>query len=238
MISTALLTAFYMRRQVFMVFFGEARWDRPLAEAVPELAAEREAEGLHEGHGIGPAGEIHPHESGWHMTLPLVILSVLAVVGGALNVPMWEVTKYLEHWLYPVIHFAEAHPHVATGTKIGLAAVATAAAVAGLLGAAAVYLKGRRDLAATIEKPILRRAWGYDAAIASFMAGPGTKLFEGITTVDKTVVDGAVNGVGTLVGEASSKARLLQTGYIRNYALGLTVGVVVVAGILLSKAVF
>jgi NADH-quinone oxidoreductase subunit L len=235
---TALLTAFYMSRQVFMVFFGDAKWDRPLAEAAPELAAEREAEGVHEGHGVGPAGEIHPHESGWHMTLPLVVLSGLAIVGGGLNVPIWDVTKYLEHWLEPVIHFGEVHPHVSTGTKVGLAAVATAAAVAGILGAAAVYLKGRRDIAAKVEQPLLRKAWGYDAAISAFMGGPGTKLFDGITNVDKTVVDGAVNGVGTLVGEASSKARLAQTGFVRNYALGLTIGVVVVAGLLLSKAVF
>ena len=53
---------------------------------MPELAAEREASGVHEGHGVGPAGEIHPHESGWKMTLPLlrpVILFcvVLSVIG-------------------------------------------------------------------------------------------------------------------------------------------------------------
>ena len=45
----ALLTGFYMTRQVIMVFFGEPRWDRPLEEAVPELAAEREADGVHAG---------------------------------------------------------------------------------------------------------------------------------------------------------------------------------------------
>jgi NADH-quinone oxidoreductase subunit L len=235
---TALLTAFYMSRQVFMVFFGEPRWDRPLAEAAPDLAAEREAAGVHEGHGVGPEGEIHPHESGWHMTLPLVVLAGLSIVGGGLNIPIWDTTKRLEHWLYPVIHIGEVHPHVATGTKVGLAGVATVAAVLGILGAAAVYLKGRRDTAATIEQPILRKAWGYDAAVAAFMGGPGRKLFDGVTTADKVVVDGAVNGVGTLVGEASSKARLLQTGFVRNYALGLTIGVVVVAGLLLSKAVF
>jgi NADH-quinone oxidoreductase subunit L len=234
---TALLTAFYMSRQVFLVFFGEARWDRPIEEAAPELAAEREAAGVHEGHGVGPSGPIHPHESGWHMTLPLVLLAGLAVVGGGLNIPIWDATKYLEHWLYPVITYGEAHPHVATGTKVGLAVVATAAAVAGVLGAAAVYLKGRRDLARKIEHPLLARAWGYDDAIASFMDGPGRAGFDAVATFDKTVVDGAVNGVGTLVGEASSRGRLLQTGYVRTYALGLTVGAVVVVALLLTKAV-
>ena len=40
---TALLTAFYMSRLMFLTFFGEPRWDRPMEEAVPELYAEREA---------------------------------------------------------------------------------------------------------------------------------------------------------------------------------------------------
>ena len=70
------------------------------------------------------------------------------------------------------------------------------------------------------------------------MGGPGRKVFQATTDFDKTVVDGAVNGVGTLVAEGSTRARLLQTGYVRNYALGLTIGVVVVVGLLFSKAVF
>jgi NADH-quinone oxidoreductase subunit L len=234
---TAILTAFYMSRQVFLVFFGEPRWDRPIEEAAPELAAEREAEGVHEGHGAGPAGVIHPHESPWIMTLPLVVLAVLAAVGGGLNLPVLDATKYLEHWLEPVIQFGEAHPHASTAEKVALAGVATTSLV-GLLAAVLVYLKGRRDLAARIELPAMRRGWYYDAAISAFMGGPGRKVFQATTDFDKAVIDGAVNGVGTLVAEGSGRARLLQTGYVRTYALGLTLGVVVVAGLLLSKAVF
>ena len=234
---TAVLTAFYMSRQVFLVFFGEARWDRPIEEAAPELAAEREAEGVHEGHGAGPAGAIHPHESPWLMTLPLVVLAVLAVFGGGLNLPVLDATKYLEHWLEPVIHFGEAHPTASTTEKVALAGVATTSLI-GLMAAVLVYLKGRRDLAAKIELPAMLKGWYYDSSISAFMGGPGRKVFQATTDFDKTVVDGAVNGVGTLVAEGSSRARLLQTGYVRNYALGLTIGVVVVVGLLFSKAVF
>ena len=216
---TAVLTAFYMSRQVFLVFFGEARWDRPIEEAAPELAAEREAEGVHEGHGAGPAGAIHPHESPWLMTLPLVVLAVLAVFGGGLNLPVLDATKYLEHWLEPVIHFGEAHPTASTTEKVALAGVATTSLI-GLMAAVLVYLKGRRDLAAKIELPAMLKGWYYDSSISAFMG------------------DGAVNGVGTLVAEGSTRARLLQTGYVRNHALGLTIGVVVVVGLLFSKAVF
>ncbi len=234
---TAILTAFYMSRQVFMVFFGEARWDRPLAEAAPELAAEREAEGVHEGHGAGPEGAIHPHESPWIMTLPLVVLAGLSIVGGGLNLPMLDSTKLLEHWLEPVIHFGEAHPDATTTEKVALAGVATTSLI-GLLAAVLVYLKGRADLARQIELPAMRKGWYYDSSISAFAGGPGRKGFQAMADFDKAAVDGAVNGVGTLVAEGSSRLRLLQTGFVRNYALSLALGVVVVVGLLLSKAVF
>jgi NADH-quinone oxidoreductase subunit L len=235
---TAILTAFYMSRQVFMVFFGDAHWDRPMQEAAPELAAERDAEGVHEGHGVGPADALHPHESPWTMTLPLVVLAGLAAIGGALNIPVFDSWKVLEHWLEPVVHFGEAHPDVATGTKIGLAALATVGAISGLLLGAAVYLRNRRDLAARVEQPVLARGWYVDRAVSAFMGGPGRQGFEGVTWFDANVVDGAVDGVATVVREGSGKARLVQTGFVRNYALGLALGVVVIAGLVLSKAVF
>jgi len=234
---TAVLTAFYMSRQVFMVFFGEARWDRPLAEAVPELAAEREAEGIHEGHGAGPAGAIHPHESPWLMTLPLVVLAVLSIFGGVLNLPVLDSTKFLEHWLEPVIHFGEAHPDASTIEKVALAGVATTSLI-GLLAAVIVYIKGKGSLAPKIELKAMLQGWYYDSSISNFMGGPGRKAFQATADFDKAVIDGAVNGVGTLVAEGSSRARLLQTGYVRTYALGLTLGTLLVVALLFSKAVF
>jgi len=235
---TAILTAFYMSRQVFMVFFGEPKWDRPLAEAAPELAAEREASGVHEGHGVGPSGQIHPHESSWTMTLPLVVLAFCAAVAGGLNIPIWDATKHLEHWLYPVIQFDEADLSVATGTKVGLALLAIVGAASGLLLAVLVYLKRRLDVAHKVEQPLFAKGWYYDSAIASFMGGPGRKAFDAVARFDKHIVDGAVNAVASGVGQGSAKGRLIQTGYVRNYALAMALGVVVITALLLSKAVF
>ncbi|CAN5660402.1 NADH-quinone oxidoreductase subunit L [soil metagenome] len=235
---TAVLTAFYMSRQVFMVFFGEPKWDRPLEEAVPELYAERQESGVHPGHGVGPNEAIHPHESGWKMTLPLVVLAGFAATAGVLNLPMWDKTKFLEHWLEPVVEFGEAHSTQGPGMKVGLALVALAGAVAGILGAAAIYLKNRQELAAKVEQPILAKGWLYDATITAFMGGPGRKAFDAVAWFDRTVIDGAVNGVATGTREASGKTRLLQTGYVRNYALGIAFGAVVIAALLISKAVY
>ena len=61
---TALLTAFYMTRQVIMVFFGEARWQDHADEH-------------------GAHGDFKPHESPPIMLLPLVVLAVLSIVGGS-----------------------------------------------------------------------------------------------------------------------------------------------------------
>src|SRR5690606_2956492 len=86
---TALLTAFYMSRQVFMVFFGEERFHEEAAPVAANEAAEAEAAHAtadaapHDDH--GHHGD--PHESPWLMTVPLILLSGLAVVGGALNLP-------------------------------------------------------------------------------------------------------------------------------------------------------
>ena len=79
----ALLTAFYMTRQVFLVFFGKARWDEaPTADGrapAPEPVADarrrrrrRAAPTTTHGHEA-----VQPHESPWMMTVPLVVLAVL-----------------------------------------------------------------------------------------------------------------------------------------------------------------
>ena len=87
---TALLTAFYMSRQVFMVFFGKPNF-------------ETDESGEHSEHAV------HPHESPWTMALPLVVLAGLSIFGGALNLPFSHDTKFLEQWLAPVVEASETH---------------------------------------------------------------------------------------------------------------------------------
>ena len=237
--AAAMLTGFYMTRQVIMVFFGTPRWDRPLEEAVPELHAEREAAGIHPGHGAGPTGEIHPHESPWTMTLPLIVLGPLALVGGWLNSAFWERGLLLEHWLEPVVEFGQRHLSDGTDTllKIELGFAATAAGLAGLVAAWFVYGRNKGEAKDKIELRVLAKGWYYDSSIAAFMGGPGRKGFDAIAWFDKHIIDGAVNGVASIVRVSSDKGRTVQTGYVRNYALGLVAGAILVAGFILSKAV-
>jgi NADH-quinone oxidoreductase subunit L len=204
---TALLTAFYMSRQVFMVFFGEHR-------------------------GAEHAEDAEPHESPGLMTAPLVVLAVAAAVAEVINLPFTPDLMFLEHWLEPVIGANEAQIAVTTETKWALAVVATVAAVVGISLAALVYLRRR---ARVVEPAVLAHAWYYDEAITRFVGGPGTKGFEAVAWFDRNVVDGAVNGVATLVRNSGRGLRTVQSGFVRSYALGMSAGVVVVLGYFITR---
>jgi NADH-quinone oxidoreductase subunit L len=206
---TALLTAYYMSRQVFLVFYGGERW----------RAADTDAD-----HAPGHA---EPHESPWTMTAPLVVLAALSVVGGALNLPFGKTWTFLETWLEP--SFGDAlHAHAASGgLKFVLAVVALAATLSGVGIAYRLWFRRRPDENAALEPEPLRRAWYVDAAYAGFFGGPGRWLANTAAyVVDRRIVDGAVNGAGALVTSSGRQLRKLQTGYVRNYALGIAAGVV------------
>ncbi len=207
----AVLTAFYMTRQVIMVFFGQARWE-----------SHAEEHGAH--------GEFKPHESPPIMLLPLVVLAGLSIVGGIVQLPSvsWlpdSATGKLEHWLEPVIEFGEAHIDGTWGwdNKTVLMLIATAAAFLGIIVAWLVYEKDRIK---AHEPTILANAWYYDRAISDFMGGPGRESFEGAAWFDSHVVDGAVNGTGRAVRGVAGGLRKGQTGYVRNYAGIIGIGVV------------
>ena len=209
---TALLTAYYMTRQVIMVFFGEARWE-----------SHAEEHGAH--------GEFKPHESPPSMLFPLVVLAVLSTVGGLLNLPAfaWIPDDWqgkLGAWLHPVVEFGEAEiaDTTAYDNKGLLAFVAIAVALAGIIAAYAIYYRRVRR---PIEPALLEEGWKYDQLVTAFMGGPGRKAFDALAWFDRTIIDGAVMGAGRTVARAAGQLRRGQTGNIRNYAEILGVGVVV-----------
>src|SRR5205823_4238057 len=102
-----------------------------------------------------------------------------------------------------------------------------------IIGAAQIYLRHKR---APIEPELLAHAWYYDEAVSGFVAGPGEAAFEATAQFDRGIVDGAVNGVAGLVRFGANKLRLAQTGYVRNYALGIAVGAFVLVGLFLTRA--
>ncbi len=200
---TALLTAYYMTRQVIMVFYGKARWHD-----------------AHEEHGAH--GDFQPHESPAIMLLPLVVLAALSIVGGGLNLPFKASTEKLAHWLEPVVG-----AHESTTAKLPLAVIATVVALIGIAASIMVYAKHKVKV---IEPRVLAEGWYYDKAVSRFMGGPGREAFDAVAWYDATVVDGAVNGVGRLVRSTAQRIRTVQSGNVRNYAAAIGVGVVSLLG--------
>ncbi len=213
---TALLTAYYMTRQVIMVFFGEARWESHAEEH-------------------GARGDLKPHESPALMVLPLVALAGLAFVGGAINLPFSDRLEALKRWLEPVVGSSEVAWNASGALKVTLAIIATLGALAGIAAAYVVYERKRIK---AIEPTLLANAWYVDSSLARFMAGPGRESFEGVNIVDSRGIDGAVNGVATGIRTIGQRARKLQSGYVRNYALGIGLGAVVLLAWFVSRGVF
>jgi NADH-quinone oxidoreductase subunit L len=236
-IVAAVLTAFYMTRQVYLVFFGNARWGdtNPGANAVPVIAGASDddapsgaAPDEHAEHAHGGA---KPHESPGLMTLPLVVLAILSVFGGLLDLPFthggWD---FLTRWLEPVL--TDGAPVTSFSKTFLLGTVALAGAVVGIVIAIGMY---RRGLPADGEDPLPARlgplaklfghAWYIDEGVAAAVGGPGRRAAQWIaTTVDQGIIDGAVVGVATVVRAASFGLRRMQTGLVRNYALAILIG--------------
>ena len=214
---TALLTAFYMTRQVIMVFYGQAKWNDHSAEH-------------------GAHGDLTPHESPKVMLAPLVVLSVLSVVGGAMQLPFGKNFNFLERWLAPVVEESEAHIQDtwAYQNKYLLLVVAIVIAVAGIAASIAVYSK---SLFKVVEPKVLEQAWYYDNAASRVVAGPGAATFNFIAWVDANIVDGIVNGVGELIRSIAGSLRRVQSGFVRAYALLISLGALVVLAWFLLRGI-
>jgi NADH-quinone oxidoreductase subunit L len=159
----------------------------------------------------------------------------LSVVGGGLNLPFTGSTKLLDRWLEPVFGDRLAVSSFGPGGKWLLAIVATLAGLAGIAAAYTVYLRKRVK---AFEPEILARAWGIDDAYSAFVGGPGRRAFAAVEWFDRTIVDGAVNGAGAIAKGAGTSLRRLQTGYVRNYALGIAIGAVALLAWFMSRGVW
>jgi NADH-quinone oxidoreductase subunit L len=212
----ALATAFYMTRQVWLVFYGEERW-RDQVGAVEERT-------VHE-----------PHESPWIMTIPLMVLAGLATVGFVIDLPFetrhWNL---LDRWLAPVLRGAPEIRATSFGAGFALSTIALVIAVGGIVVGRALYRNGLQPDGADagVERlgpfaNVLANAYYLDVGLARFVSGPITAaarfLNEGI---DRDVIDGAVNGVGRTFRGVGGGLRRVQTGLVRNYALAIVLGAV------------
>jgi len=162
------------------------------------------------------------------MAYPLIVLAVLAAVGGVLGAP-------LERWLEPVVGGRLREVTAATGTKWALGGVTTLGSLAGIGIAYLIYLRKRLRESA-VEPVFLRRAWYVDELYRGAVEVPGRAVANfSAFVVDARIIDGTVNGVGALVRAGGSRLRTVQSGFVRNYALAVAIGAVAVLAYAVSR---
>jgi NADH-quinone oxidoreductase subunit L len=236
----AFFTAFYMGRQIWMVFFGEARTD-----------AAKSAQ-----------------ESPKVMTVPLMVLAALSVVGGALNLP-FEGFHNLGHWLGYTLGEVEGLPldlQVA-GISTGLALLAIF--ISWLIygrntlragqpdplkrplgfiftgmenkwfvdeGYGVLILTPFKKLSQFLADVIDWRFW-HDFVHDTVIAGTYNFLSEIVLNryADQKGIDTFFNSWGSFTQWLSGNVRKIQNGFVRSYALSVLLGVVLILGYLIFK---
>ncbi len=208
---TAILTAYYMGRQYVLVFLGDPRWKET------------------------GEGSLHPHDAKWQMSMPLIVLAVLATLGGLLNLPFGSHLTFLETWLAPVVGASLLHN---TDSTLQLWLFGIADAVFAIGGAAMALALWRKFVnRPALEPRFLSMAWFLDASIDRLIARPSSALaLFGATVVDRQIIDGAVNGIAGLFKVGASKLRRVQTGYVRSYALVIVVGLVIMVAYFMIRS--
>jgi NADH-quinone oxidoreductase subunit L len=194
----AFMTAFYMFRLIFTAFFGKKLSD------------------------------YHAHESGWVMTLPLILLAILSVFGGLVNSPWFYDTFGKSFGTF--IFFGEAE---APEVNMAVAGVSTLVALAGIFTAWLLYAKKVVDTKALAKKynglfKLLYNkfyidnlySWAFDKIMMV-----GGNVFDWI---DHKLIDGVFDGFARLLGITGRKARVAQTGRLQSYALVIFTAVVII----------
>jgi NADH-quinone oxidoreductase subunit L len=168
------------------------------------------------------------------MSLPLVVLATLAALGGFIDLPFHPNLVFLERWLDPVVGPSLLQTHFSVGQEWLFSVVDAVIAVTGVLVAASVWRASSSRPA--LEPRFLFMAWFVDRGEDRLVARTSTALANfTATVVESRIVDGAVNGVADLTRWSGERLRRIQSGYVRNYALGLVAGLVVLVAYVLVR---
>jgi NADH-quinone oxidoreductase subunit L len=218
---TALLTAFYMFRLIFLTFHGKQRYDEH---------------------------HVHVHESPWSMLGPLVILAVLSIIGGWFALPsFFGGADLFANFLSPVFAargevegLSEAAAH---SLEVTLAIVAVATATVGFFIAFWLYLKqpGKpAELAKSLKGAYttLYNKYYVDELYAAAIVRPLVWVSENVLwkVVDVEAIDGTVNGIAHGATGLGDTVRHTQSGNTRSYAVWVVVGALAVIIILFWPA--
>jgi NADH-quinone oxidoreductase subunit L len=203
LMASAFLTALYMFRLVFVVFFGKNN--------VPK--------------------DVHPHESKPLMTIPLIILAIAAALIGFVGVP--PDAGAFHYFIEPVFEPALLRgAHIAAGFTqpvMLIMLISTLTAIAGIFTAWLLYFRpsGLPDALAKnvswLYNALLNK-WYFDELYHKVFVDGGKALAYAFWRFDQRVVDGVVNGMAGLVNFTGGRLRKVQTGFVQGYALAIGLG--------------
>ena len=221
---TALLTAFYMFRLIFLTFNGKPRYDEH---------------------------KVHVHESPWSMLGPLVVLAILSVIGGLMAAPalLGIGPDYFANFLAPVFGGGATNQRVpdnylaleaaAHQLELILATVAFGTALIGIATAYWLYIKNPRkpdDLAKSMKPAYttLLHKYYVDELYAATVVRPLLWLSTNVLwkTVDVAGIDGTVNGIAHGAAAIGDGVRHSQSGNTRSYAVWVVAGAIVILAVI------
>ncbi|MBI0578093.1 NADH-quinone oxidoreductase subunit L [Neobacillus cucumis] len=197
----AFFTAFYMFRLFFMVFTGEARGDQK-----------------------------HVHESPSNMTIPMIILGVLAIIGGYVNTP-WFGT-FFGDWLVDGNEVLAHHAHaegpgwiMPAATIVSLLGIYLAWLIYGKRSISRNWLSGTGDMLHTI----LLNKYYIDEFYQMTVVAVTTGISYFLKFIDTFIVEGIVKGVVGFVQGLGASGSKMQTGQVQTYGAVAFVGLAVLA---------
>jgi len=195
----SIMTAFYMFRLMYLTFFKEFRGTE---------------EQKH-----------HLHESPSLITIPLVILAVLAVIGGAINLPgsMW-----LNHFLEPILAAKHEAHHLGT-QEFMLMGIALAGAIVGIIWANAKYIKGgfvpKEDAEITGFNKTVYNKYYVDEFYTFLIVKPINSLSNFFRTTLEPALGKVVFSFGTLANGIGTQGKKLHNGNIGLYLFVFVLGI-------------
>ena len=201
---TALMTAFYSFRLVFVTFWGPSHVDHHHAA--------------------------HVHEPDRTITVPLLVLAVLSVVTGYLGLPGFLEPMFATDAQEASHHGAGAIGIMVAATAMGLLGIAGAYYVYVLNPALPDRLAARWNTAYRLSLNKWYVDEAYDRSIVRPTFSAADELWK---RVDVAVIDSAVNGVARAVAWGGWFLRLVQSGQTQHYALGMALGLAVILTVFL-----
>jgi NADH-quinone oxidoreductase subunit L len=218
---TAVMTSFYMFRLVLLVF--------------------------HRAPSASDGMPYHPHEAPMTMRVPLLILAGFSAVAGFIGIPLIEGANLIRAYLEPVVTRYPLPPEVLghaihrPGLELVMLLISLVLALGGIVFAIYMYLIDTtlpERLSAYYQRAyrVLMDKYYIDELYDRLVVEPVKQASDWLwAQLDVGLVDGAVNQAGAFVRRDSAWLSRVQSGFVRNYALSIFLGAVVVIGYLIIR---